>query len=45
VTDLLTRLHDRETDRLLVVDRDHHVAGIVTNDDIARYLRVQVALR
>lgn len=45
VTDLLTRLHERETDRLLVVDGDHHVAGIVTNDDIARYLRVQVALR
>lgn len=45
VTDLLTRLHDRETDRLLVVDRDRHIAGIVTNDDIARYLRVQVALR
>ncbi len=45
VTDLLTRLHDRETDRLLVVDRNHHIAGIVTNDDIARYLRVQVALR
>lgn len=45
VTDLLTRLHDRETDRLLVVDRAQHVVGIVTNDDITRYLRVQVALQ
>ncbi len=45
VADLLTRLHSRETDRLLVVDNDHHVTGIVTNDDVARYIRVQVALR
>lgn len=45
VTDLLTRLHDRETDRLLVVDGNHHIAGIVTNDDITRYLRIQVALK
>ncbi len=44
VADLLNCLHSRQCDRLLVVE-DHHVEGIVTNDDIAQYLRVQVALR
>lgn len=45
VTDVLTRLHELETDRLLVVEHDHDVTGIVTNDDVTQYLRVQVALR
>ncbi|RJQ54970.1 MAG: CBS domain-containing protein [Actinobacteria bacterium] len=44
VADLLSCLHSRKCDRLLVLE-DHRVEGIVTNDDVAQYLRVQTALR